>query len=97
MALNHLRLSAALLGSTPLRYTPAGVPALDLLLQHQSQQAEGGQLRSLELQLKAIGFGAVAEALCKLSLGATIEAQGFVAHSRNGKGLVFHIQDFKPV
>jgi len=97
VAFNCLRLSAALLGSAPLRYTPAGVPALDVLLQHQSQQAEGGQVRSIEVQIKAIAFGAVAEALQRHSLGVAIEALGFLAHTRNGKGLVFHIQEFKPV
>lgn len=94
---NRLSITAALLERAALRYTPAGVPVMDLLLGHQSQQQEAGQVRQVTLQLKAIGFGAIAESLGRQPLGVDLEAQGFLTNTRNGKGVVFHIQDFKPI
>ena len=79
----------------PLRYTPAAIPVIDMLLEHQSLQIESGQQRQVAVQLKAVGFGAMAEALVRLPLGAVLQAQGFLAHTRNGKGVVLHIQEFK--
>ncbi len=94
---NRLTITASLLERAALRYTPAGVPVMDLLLGHQSPQQEAGQVRLVTLQLKAIGFGAIAESLGRQPLGVDLEAQGFLTNTRNGKGVVFHIQDFKPI
>lgn len=92
---NRLHLTATLVGTQPLRYTPAAVPVLDVLLEHQSVHIESGQQRQVALQLKAVGFGLMAEALARLPLGALLDAHGFMAHARNGKGFVLHIQEFK--
>ena len=92
---NRLHLEATVVGSNPLRYTPAAIPVIDVLLEHQSLQTESGQQRQVALQLKAVGFGAMAESLARLPLGVVLQAQGFLAHTRNGKGIVLHIQEFK--
>jgi len=92
---NRLHLEATVVACNPLRYTPAAIPVIDMLLEHQSLQIESGQQRQVAVQLKAVGFGAMAEALVRLPLGAVLQAQGFLAHTRNGKGVVLHIQEFK--
>ncbi len=77
-----------------LRYTPAGIPVVNLVLEHESTILELDTPRTVKLQIKAVAFGARAETLSRQSLETTGRFQGFMANARNGKGLVFHIQDF---
>ena len=92
--MNRLQLSAVVVQVQSLRYTPAGVPAVNLVLEHESQIVEMDTPRQVKLQLKAIAFGAQAEVLSRQGLDAVCEFHGFLANARNGKGVVFHIQDF---
>lgn len=92
--INRFELSAAVVQVQSLRYTPAGIPAVNLVLEHVSTVVELDVPRSVKLQLKAVAFGALAETLSRQSLEMTGRFQGFMANSRNGKGVVFHIQDF---
>ena len=94
---NSLNLSAVLMQVYPLRYTPAGIPALDMVLEHQSRAVQMGQPRQVQLELRATAFGTQAETLAKQPMGMGYEFQGFLAQSRNGKGVVFQIQDFTQV
>lgn len=91
---NQLVLTAAIAELSALRYTPAGVPALDLRLEHESLLQEAGQDRQVKASAKAVAFGALAERLAKQAIGSSWRFQGFVATPRNGKSLVFHIQEF---
>lgn len=95
--MNRLVLSASLVEMARPRYTPAGIPAVDVQLAHESEQEESGQVRKVVLQLRAIAFGTLAERLMRQPLGVGLHAQGFLTNTRNGKGVVFHIQDFKPI
>jgi len=92
---NRVVLTACIAEAQPLRYTPAGLPALDLKLEHGSQQQEAGAQREVKAVVKAIAFGALAERLARQALGSLWIFRGFLATSRNGKGLVFHIQDIQ--
>ncbi len=91
---NQLVLTASIAELSALRYTPAGLPALDLRLEHESLLQEAGQDRQVKASAKAVAFGALAERLVKQAVGSNWRFQGFVATPRNGKNLVFHIQDF---
>lgn len=77
-----------------MRYTPVGLPALDLRLEHESSIQEAGQERQVKAAVKAVAFGAMAERLAKQAIGSAWRFNGFVATPRNGKNLVFHIQEF---
>ncbi len=77
-----------------LRYTPAGVPALNIVLEHESQVLELDTPRLVKLQLRAVAFGAQAQILSRQGLDSACEFHGFLTNARNGKGVVFHIQDF---
>ncbi len=77
-----------------MRYTPAGLPALNLGLEHASQVEEAGQARQVKVTVKAVAFGAQAERLARQAVGSQWRFKGFLASGRNGKGVVFHIQDF---
>jgi primosomal replication protein N len=74
-----------------LRYTPAGLPALDLVLAHRSEASEDGQPRQVQLELKAVAIGAISQALQTMGLETPAQFAGFLAAGRNGRGVVFHI------
>ena len=74
-----------------MRYTPAGLPALDLVLKHESTATEDGQPRKISLEIKAVAIGAITRALGALELGRRGEVAGFLATTRNGRGLLFHV------
>jgi primosomal replication protein N len=91
---NHLSLAAVITELAALRYTPAGVPALDLRLEHESRVQEAGQDRQVAASVKAVAFGMLAERLAQQAIGSQWKFQGFLASPRQGKSLVFHIQEF---
>ena len=78
-----------------LRYTPAGLPALDLRLDHESRQKEAGAERIVKASIKAVAFGAMAERLARQAIGSVWVFRGFLATPRNGKMLVLHVQDIQ--
>ena len=53
-----------------LRYTPAGLPALDLSLKHESEVSEDGQPRKVSMEIKAVAIGAITQQLAALALGS---------------------------
>ena len=77
-----------------MRYTPAGLPALDLKLEHESQVQEAEQGRLVKAVVKAVALGALAERLAQQAIGSSWCFSGFVASPRHGKSLVFHIREF---
>jgi primosomal replication protein N len=91
---NQLELTACIAEVKPLRYTPAGLPALDIRLEHESSFQEAGQERQVKADVKAVAFGTLAERLAKQAIGSVWRFSGFVATPRNSKNLVFHIQAF---
>jgi primosomal replication protein N len=89
--MNHLVLSAVLAERGALRYTPAGLPALDLQLQHESEVSHEGQARKVSAQVRALAIGSLVAPVAAMALGSSATFTGFLAASRNGKGLLFHI------
>ncbi len=77
-----------------MRYTPAGIPALNLKLAHSSSVQEAGQVRQVKAEMKALALGSNAERLANQAVGSIWRFTGFVATPRNGKHVVFHIQEF---
>ena len=89
--MNRLVLSAKLVERGATRYTPAGLPALDLKLEHESTVSEDGQPRKVSMEIKALGIGAITQHLGALVLGSDGLYAGFLASARNGRGLLFHV------
>jgi primosomal replication protein N len=94
---NSLVLTAVLSQVESLRYTPAGIPALNITLEHSSEVVQVGVKRAVGLEIKALAFGVVAEQLAKQALGSHWKFNGFLANARQGKNVVFHIQEFLQV
>ena len=94
-AINQLLLTATVVELGVLRFTPAGLPALDLKLEHESTVQEAGKPRQVKAVVKAVAFGAVAERLARQAMGSLWYFQGFLATSGTAKQPVLHIQDFQ--
>ncbi len=92
---NQVVLSACIAEAAALRYTPAGLPALDLRLEHESEVSEAGGRRQVKAALKAVAFGPQAETLARQPVGSLWRFAGFLANPRNGKHPVLHIQEFQ--
>lgn len=92
--MNSLALVAVVVQVHNLRYTPAGIPVLNLVLEHESRQIEAGTPRQVNLQMRAVVFGDMANTLSREPLMQAMEFHGFLAHARASKGVVFHIQSF---
>ena len=88
-------MTACIAEAEALRYTPAGLPALTLRLEHESRQTEAGQSRDVKAAMKAVAFGAMAERLARQNIGSLWTFNGFLATPRNGKTAVLHIQDIQ--
>jgi primosomal replication protein N len=94
--MNRVVLRAQVVQRGQVRYTPAGLPALDLSLKHESEVTEAGHPRKVSLEVRAVGIGAVAEQIGTLAVGDTAGFAGFLGSARNGKGVLLHITEFEP-
>lgn len=93
--MNHVELTACIAELSPLRYTPAGIPAINFILEHESEILEAGVARQVKLTLKAVAFGTLAEQTVRLTLGKAFRFTGFIINARSSKSVVFHIQSFE--
>jgi primosomal replication protein N len=96
VAVNSLVITALITEAQALRFTPAGVPALNLVLDHSSEAEQAGGRRQVVTSLKAMAFGSVAERLARQSIGSHWRFEGFLANASRSKSLVLHVQDFLP-
>lgn len=92
---NKVQLRVILSEVQVLRYTPAGISVLDLVLRHQSEVVEAGHPRQLDFEFEARAIGDIAEALSRVELGSYLEIDGFLTTTRkNSRRLLLHIQQF---
>jgi primosomal replication protein N len=91
--LNRLVLNAEVVEKSAMRYTPAGLPVLDLSLKHESELMQNGQIRRVAFEIKARGIGDVTQSLGRLELGSSHGFAGFLGSQRNGRGVVFHVTE----
>ena len=82
-----------------MRFTPAGLPALDVSLRHDSEVVQLGQPRRVGFEIRGRAIGAMAEQLQGEPLGEPRDFEGFIGAQRNGRGTVFHIEriETKPI
>ncbi len=92
--MNQLVLTACLVEVSPLRYTPAGLPALNFSLESDTEVQEMSATRQVKVSLKALAIGHLAESIGKQAVGSVWKFTGFLGAARQGKNVVFHIQEF---
>ncbi len=89
---NRLTLDATLAQRGDLRYTPAGIPAVDCTLRHESVQREAGGERKVDCELFAVAFADVARQVARMPVGSAICCEGFLARRyRTGVTVALHI------
>jgi primosomal replication protein N len=91
--MNRLVLTAQLVERGAVRYTPAGLPALDLSLKHESEVTQDGQSRKVSLEIRARAIGEITRRMLGLDIGSTHGFAGFLGPQRNGRGIVFHVTE----
>ena len=93
---NDVTLDARLAARGDLRFTPAGVPALDFSLAHESTQIEGNAERRVACELAGLAIGPVARELASVELGAQLRCRGFLARRyRTGTSVALHVNAFE--
>ena len=91
--MNRLVLTAQLVERGVLRYTPAGLPALDLSLKHESEATQDGQTRKVWFEIRARAIGDITQRVSTLEMGSSHGFAGFLGSQRNGRGVVFHVTE----
>ncbi|MGM9481158.1 primosomal replication protein N [Roseateles sp. NT4] len=89
--MNQLHLQAQIQQLGLIRYTPAGLMALDASLKAESEVIEAGKPRKISLEIKAVAVGEVAKQLQALGVGGIAIFRGFLTHQRNGRGFIAHV------
>jgi primosomal replication protein N len=88
--MNKLVLHAEVVGIEPLRFTPAGIPLLSVMLQHTSEQVEAGMQRKVNCEVNAVILGDLTK--LNIQIGSQMIATGFLAkRSLKSTQLVMHI------
>ena len=98
--MNKLVLQAEVVHIEPLRYTPAGIPLLSVVLRHVSEQVEAGMKRKVECEVSAVILGDLAQKYMPqgLKIGTHLQATGFLAkRSLKSTQLVMHVNHIEIV
>ena len=92
MKRNEVVIDGRLLKRSVLRYTPAGTPALDLLIGHKSMQIEAGGRCEARCEIEAVALGDMALKLSTAKLNRSLQISGFLAQrSLGNRRLVLHV------
>ncbi|EGV38069.1 primosomal replication protein N [Neisseria weaveri] len=92
---NFVRLTAKIAECGELRFTPAGIPVLNLLLKHESWQIENGQQCLVKFDIPARLIGNQAE-LWQYRINDMVEVEGFLTQkSLKYTKTVLRIQNIK--
>ena len=95
-AANRTELSGKLLERGVLRYTPAGLPAIEFRLAHESEQIEAGKPRKVECEMACIALGSTALLLKDAAPSNGLEVTGFLAaRSAKSRSPVLHVTKIK--
>lgn len=79
-----------------MRYTPAGIPVSEAVLQHASEVLEAGKPRRIELEISVLGLGEAARWLDAAEFGKPVEVLGFLARkSLKSRQFVLHVTNLK--
>ena len=79
-----------------LRYTPAGIPAVEFKIGHESEQDEASGKRKIQAEIGAIAFEAQARLLVDVKLNTGLKLHGFLAaKSKRSRKLVLHVTNIE--
>ena len=83
---NTVVLGGQVVAVEPMRHTPAGIPVIELRLQHRSSQQEANIPVTTEFEFRVWGAGDLARQLSTIVVGQWLTCRGFLSlpsrHSR---------------
>lgn len=85
---NRVVLRGRLVELDILRHTPGGVPILKFRIEHESDQAEGGEKRKVSCEVTGVAFEREAKLLSSATLGSTLTITGFLDRKGRSKHLL---------
>jgi primosomal replication protein N len=89
-------LAGKLIELASLRYTPAGLPAVNFRIAHASEQIEAGTRRSVECEMPALALGQTALLLGGAKPGDGLRLTGFLAaKSLKSRTPVLHVNEIE--
>ena len=89
---NRTSLAGSLIEMGSLRYTPAGIPALNFHIAHSSTQEEAGVARKVECEMACVTLGSTAQLLAGVKPGTGVRLSGFLAaKSLKSRTPVLHV------
>lgn len=98
MKRNEVVIDGRLLKRGTLRHTPAGIPAINLVIGHQSIQIEAGGRREARCEVEAVAIGDLAVKLSTQKLNQLLRISGFLTrHSVKDSQLVLHVVSVEPI
>jgi primosomal replication protein N len=93
---NRIEFSGELRAKGPLRSTPAGVPVVEFVIGHTSEQEEAGMPRRVECEMNCVAMGSGAGLLGAATLGARLAVTGFLAaRSLKNRTPVLHVNSIE--
>jgi primosomal replication protein N len=93
---NRLEIEGEVVALDLLRYTPAGIPLVNITFRHTSIQNEAGMKRQAECEIQAVAMDELAKKAVKLSIGEQIKVVGFLARkSLKNDRLMLHINELE--
>jgi primosomal replication protein N len=96
LVLNRLELSGRLLELGALRFTPAGIPAVEFKVVHESTRDEAGKSRTVQAEVGGIAFETQARLLAGAKLNTQLRLRGFLAaKSKRSRKLVLHVTEIE--
>ena len=92
MSCNRLVIGGQLAELDDLRYTPAGVPRIEMKIHHASTREEAGSMRQVQCDVPALALGEAAKQAARFEPGQQVKVEGFLARrSMRSTQLVMHI------
>ena len=82
---NRVALGGRVLGPPRRRQSPAGIPILQFVLEHASEQDEAGAGRRVALRIAVRASGRCAADATGLGAGEAVRVLGYLARSRRGE------------
>jgi primosomal replication protein N len=95
---NEVVFDGRLLKRGALRHTPAGIPAIDVLIGHSSMQTEAGERRKTQFEINATAIGEDALKLVTVKLNQSRRFSGFLTRrSVSDSRLMLHVTGLETV
>jgi primosomal replication protein N len=93
---NQIVLEGIVIETNVLRYTPGGVPFMEMRVQHSSRQCEAGLERDVTVTLSVFALGDPALAAATIKIGQSVAVKGFLSQrSLKSEYPVLHINQIK--